>query len=122
MNNWMKDNREYVRIRRRADVEVETAERRIIRGTLRDISLKSLYIDIDEGEGNFFIEGEKVRIRICMRNCSSLLTVTVDASILRLDDDGFAAIFADHLKWWPIFVMFPDTGVSDGELLCMQSK
>lgn len=101
------ERRENMRIHRLADVEVETVDHRVIRGMLRDISLKSLYLNTDEGNSNFLIEGEQVKVRISMRDRTSVLAISVDAGIIRLDDSGFALIFAHSLKWWPIFVTLP---------------
>lgn len=101
------DARQRSRVYCRADVQVETGDRRVARGQMRDVGLDSLYLLVDEKNETFLIEGEPVKVRIGMQRDGSNLTIELEGQVSRMDDDGFVVQFSRSLRWWPVFIIFP---------------
>lgn len=103
------DDRERLRLSSNAIVKVETVDRRIVQGQLRDIGMHSLYLFTSGENDEFLIHGEPVKVILKMRSGSSNLIIEVEGNIARMDECGFVVQFKDSLKWWPVFTMFPPT-------------
>jgi hypothetical protein len=103
-----RDARQRLRVYCSADVEVVTGDRRMAKGQMRDVGLNSLYLLTDEANGTFLIEGEPVRARIAMQRDGSNLTIELDGRVSRMDDFGFVVQFSRSLRWWPVFIIFPN--------------
>ena len=102
------DARQRLRVYCDAEVEVLTGDRRVARGQMRDVGLNSLYLFVDETNETFLIEGEPVRVRIGMKRDGSNLTIELEGCVSRMDDFGFVVQFSKSLRWWPVFIIFPD--------------
>lgn len=103
----IKDERQRLRVNCNARVLVETGDRRVIRGRLRDVGLQSLYLFLDSDSEAFLIYGEKVQVKVTMQRDNSSLTIELDGNVTRMDDSGFVVQFSRSLRWWPVFIMFP---------------
>lgn len=103
------DERQRVRVSYSAMVHVETGDRREIKGKLRDVGLNSLYLVTDKENNNLLIYGEAVSVKITLQGDSSSLTIELEGSIGRMDDSGFVVQFSNSLRWWPVFIMFPNS-------------
>lgn len=104
----VKDERQRLRVNCSARVHVETRDRRIIRGRLRDVGMESLYLFFDSDSEPFLIYGEKVNVKVTMQRDSSSLTIELDGNVARMDDSGFVVQFSRSLRWWPVFILFPN--------------
>lgn len=102
-----RDARQRLRVQCSAQVEVETGDRRVVKGRLRDVGLNSLYLFADESRDAFLIEGESVKVKVAMQRDNSTLTIELEGQVARMDDFGFVVQFARSLRWWPVFIMFP---------------
>ncbi len=102
------DARERLRVKYTADVYLETQDHRTSKGQLRDIGLNSLYLIADTQDVDTLISGEEVNVKVTLQADGSSLTIELDGSIGRMDEAGFVIQFSNPLRWWPIFVMFPD--------------
>ncbi|WP_136805572.1 hypothetical protein [Desulfosediminicola flagellatus] len=103
----MSEDRERLRLNSNATVKVETVDRRVVEGQLRDIGMHSLYLFTHEENDDFLIHGEPVKVKVKMRSGSSNLIIEAEGNIARMDAFGFVVQFNDSLKWWPVFTMFP---------------
>lgn len=103
-----KDGRERMRVHYTADVSVETLDNRESRGLLRDIGLNSLYVVVDQKEGDTLIFDEEVNVKVALQADGSSLTIKLHGYVARMDKEGFVVQFSKPLRWWPIFIMFPD--------------
>lgn len=103
------ESRNRLRLRAKADVQLKTADNRLVSGTLRDISLDSLYVHIEGLGRDLYLPEEPVEASIHLSREGSGLTVEVDGTIVRIDDHGIAVKFDYHLKWWPVFTLVPGT-------------
>ena len=83
-----------------------------VEGTIRDISLDALYLEMDP----IFEIDEKVKVEIILPGADSELTIEVSAKVVRKDEDGFALRFTTPLEWWPIFSFFPFHNLDHGKL------
>ena len=104
----VKDQRQRLRVNCNARVLVETGDRRVIRGQLRDVGLQSLYLFLDSDSESFLIYGEKVKVKVTMLWDSSTLSMELDGNVTRIDYSGFVVQFSSSLRWWPVFIMFPN--------------
>ena len=102
------DARERLRVYCDAEVEVVTSDRRVVNGKMRDVGLNSLYLYIDETNQTFLIEGEPVMVKIGMQRDGSNLSIELDGCVSRMDDFGLVVQFSKSLRWWPIFIIFPN--------------
>jgi len=102
------DERQRLRVKCSARVLVETGDRRVVRGRLRDVGLQSLYLFWDSDADAFLIYGEKVKVKVTMQRDSSSLTIELDGHVARMDDSGFVVQFSRSLRWWPVFILFPN--------------
>lgn len=105
------DFRTRLRLKRKAEVQIKSADNRLVTGTLRDISLDSLYVHIEGLGRDFYLLDEPVEAIIYLYRDGSGLTVEVDGTIVRTDEEGIAVKFDYHLKWWPIFTLVPETKI-----------
>ncbi len=103
------ESRTKLRLRRKAGVQITSGDDRSVTGTLRDISLDSLYVQIEGLGSGFYDREEPVEAIISLDREGSGLTIEVDGKILRIDKDGIAIKFDYHLKWWPVFTLLPET-------------
>lgn len=101
------DSRQRLRVYCDADVRVSTADKRLVKGKMRDVGLNSLYLYADDTENAFLIEGEPVQVTIGMRREGSKLSIDLDGSVARMDDGGFVVQFTKSMRWWPVFIIFP---------------
>lgn len=102
------DARQRLRVYCDAEVEVVTSDRRVAKGQMRDVGLNSLYLFIDEANETFLIEGEPVMVKIGMQRDGSNLTIELEGCVARMDDFGLVVQFSKSLRWWPVFIIFPD--------------
>jgi hypothetical protein len=104
----MKESRrERLRLHYLAATKITTAGGRVVSGNLRDIGIDSLFTKIEKKQSENLFQGEQVDVAIIVNQGASRLTITTPGTIIRGDDDGVAIIFAEPLKWWPIFSLFP---------------
>jgi PilZ domain-containing protein len=82
---------------------VESTERGVVKGMVRDIALDSIYIYTLPA----FKIDEQVKLEITLLGAESQLTIKVPAKVIRKDADGVALRFINNLEWWPIFTFFP---------------
>ena len=101
------EERQRLRLNCSANVQVETVDHRLVKGLLRDVGLHSLYLFTNEESDDYLIYGESVKVRVIMRRGDSTLTIELDGYVARMDEFGFVVKFAQSLKWWPVFTMFP---------------
>jgi hypothetical protein len=102
-----KCKRERLRLRHLAAVELKTAHGKVIRGNLRDIGIESMFVRVEKKLVGLLQLGENVDIALSVTQGESRLTISFPGKVIRSDDDGFALIFTEKLKWWPIFSLFP---------------
>jgi len=102
------DARQRLRVYCDAEVAVVTGDRRVVKGQMRDVGLNSLYLFIDEANETFLIEGETVMVKIGMQRDGSNLTIELDGRVSRMDDFGLVVQFSNSLRWWPVFIIFPN--------------
>ena len=102
-----KCRRERLRLHYLAAVELTTAQGKVIRGNLRDIGMESLFVKVKNRLVGFFQIGEDVDVALSVSQGKSRLIIGFPGKVIRADDDGFALIFTEKLKWWPIFSVFP---------------
>lgn len=99
--------RERLRLRYLAAVKLKTAHGKVIRGNLRDIGIESIFVRVDKRPENVIQIGENVDVVLSVAQGESRLIIGIPGKVIRSDDDGFALIFVEKLKWWPIFSLFP---------------
>ena len=90
-------------------MRIKSGDNRLVNGTLRDISLDSLYVEIDGLGKDDYLPEEPVEATIYLLRDGSGLTVEVDGTIVRTDEKGLAMKFDYLLKWWPVFTLVPGT-------------
>ena len=91
------------RINYSAHALVKSGQKGIIKGTIRDIALESLYLYITP----LFEIDEKVNVEIVLLGTDSQLSIKVPARVVRKDEKGIALSFLSPLEWWPVFTFFP---------------
>lgn len=106
-NSVKNESRERLRVYCDADVKVATADKRLVKGKMRDVGLNSLYLYADDADNAFLIEGEPVRVKIAMTRDGSNLTIELEGRVARMDDNGFVVQFTQSMRWWPVFIIFP---------------
>jgi len=104
----VREARRRLRVYCDAQVEVETGAGEVVKGRMRDVCLNSLYLFTDEGRDAFCLAGEVVRTKITIHRDDSALSVEQEGRVARMDDAGFVVQFIQPLRWWPVFVIFPD--------------
>lgn len=98
--------RNLLRLKRTAVVQLTASDDRSLVGKLRDISLESLYMYVDESAGTVG-DDETIKVTIFLENEGSDLTISLNGRVIRRDGRGVVVKFEHHLKWWPLFTMFP---------------
>jgi len=102
-----KCRRERLRLHYLAAVELTTAHGKVVRGNLRDIGIESMFAKVEKRHMEFLLLGENVDVALSVSQGKSRLTIGFPGKVIRVDDEGFALIFTEKLKWWPIFSVFP---------------
>lgn len=102
------DARHRLRVRCSAKVLVETGDRRVVSGQMRDVGLHSLYLFANDTSKDILVHGENVKVKVAMERDNSTLTIEVDGHVVRMDDTGFVVQFERSLHWWPVFIIFPN--------------
>lgn len=90
-----------------AAVELTTAKGRVIRGNLRDIGIEGMFAKIDRRSRVELRIGEDVTVSLKVTQGKSRLTIGMPARIVRADEQGYALVFPERFKWWPLFSLFP---------------
>ncbi len=106
-----KEDRHRLRLEYTADAVVESDHRGSLCGTVRDVGMDSIYIYMDL----FFELEEEVRLHITIYGKESRLSITANAVVVRVDQDGLALQFTKPLEWWPIFSFYPFRQLADEE-------
>ena len=104
-----KSNRDKTRVQYSAHVSAEANGRDALQGTVRDISLDSIYINIEPA----FAVGEEVSLEVSIFGKESKLCIKVSANVVRKDSGGVALRFIRPLEWWPVFSFFPLHSLED---------
>ena len=99
--------RERLRIRYLATVYVTIAHGDVIRGNLRDISIDGMFVKVEKILQTFPKPEDLIEVALSVVQGKSKLTISISGKIARCDADGFAITFAEKLKWWPVFSLFP---------------
>lgn len=102
-----KCRRERSRLPYLAAVELITGKGKVIRGNLRDIGIEGMFAKVDKRLRAELHPGEDVTAYLLVTQGKSRLTIGMPGRIIRIDDQGFALIFSEKLKWWPLFSLFP---------------
>ena len=102
-NRMEKEIRARARVDYAAHVLVKSAKRGVVKGTIRDIAIEALYLYIEP----IFVINEKVHLEIILIGDVSQLTISVAATVVRIDEKGVAMRFSKPLEWWPVFSLFP---------------
>ncbi len=97
-----KDARHRARMSYAAHVLVRSSKTGTVKGTVRDISIDSIYLYLDTK----LPIGDKVSLEIILLGEDSQLSIKVTGKVVRVDDEGVAFCFLKPLEWWPVFSIF----------------
>ena len=101
--------RKRLRVPYLAAVDVLTAHGAVIKGSLRDISLLGMFVKAEKLSEIWVKPGTATVSTLSISQGKSKLTISIPGEVARCDAGGFAVIFTEALKWWPIFILFPIT-------------
>jgi hypothetical protein len=87
-------------------VEMTAENGEVFSGSLRDISIESLYVASDSSRLKSLRLDDTVDIDISVEQISSRMTICSSAHVARYDGGGIALRFLSPLKWWPVFCLF----------------
>ena len=97
-----KEARVRARMRYAAHVLVRSRTAGTVKGTVRDISIDSVYLYLE----HWLEIGEKVNMEIILLGEDSQLSIKVAGKVVRVDAEGVALRFLKPLEWWPVFSIF----------------